>query len=240
MKRVIFLIVVMGLVAMAAVAQAKNKIYGVAGSRLESEGYRIFAGDGILGTVEKGGTAASADSCSSADEATAKLLGDASATRSDNRLPLGADAKPSYSVACLTFRSVVERLKSAEDFRRLWLLFGDSVTDDYAVDILNKGGMNDETATVIEAQRLNTVAKYLEFFTKNKEWRLTEYTFLSQALKARKDKPLSPLFSHFIAGLLTGDAQKAYYAVMFIDLDNLGDRFAYPVVPAGASQVKGP
>jgi hypothetical protein len=153
---------------------------------------------------------------------------------------LEADAKPSYSVACRTFRAVVERLKSAEDIRRLWLLFGDSVTDNYAEDVLNKNGMNDETTTVIEAQRLNTVAKYIEFFTKNKEWRLTEYTFLSQALKARKDKPLSPLFSHFIAGLLTGDAQKAYYAVMFIDLDNLGDRFAYTMVPVGDIQTKGP
>ena len=73
------------------------------------------------------------------------------------------------------------------------------------------------------------VSKYIEFFTKNKDWKLTEYTFLSQAFKARKDKTLSPVFSRFIAAILTGDTEKTFQVVKSIDIENLGDRFNAPV-----------
>jgi hypothetical protein len=76
---------------------------------------------------------------------------------------------------------------------------------------------------------LEAVSKYIEFFTNNKEWKLTEYTFLSQAFKARKDKTLSPAYVQFISALLTGDAEKAFQVVRSIDLDDLGGRFIPPV-----------
>jgi hypothetical protein len=88
---------------------------------------------------------------------------------------------------------------------------------------------------LVESKRLSIVSKYIDFFTKNKEWKLSEYTFLSQAFKSRKDKALSPAFVQFIEALLTGDKEKAFQVVKSVDLENLGARF----VPSGpGSRVK--
>lgn len=228
MNRVILM--VMTILAMAAGAHAKNFVYGVDRNSLESEGYKVFVSNKILDTVDRIAPAAriGADYCNGVDKSTTNNLGDLNSLRSDNRLSLGADTKISYSAACSTYYSVVDRLKTADDIRRLWLLFGDSATDDFAVETLKNTGFDDERRILIETKRLAIVSKYIEFFTKNKEWRLTDYTFLSQAFKSRKGKPLSPAYSQFIAALLTGDTEKAFQVVKSIDLDNLGNRFIAP------------
>lgn len=230
MKRVI-LIVMAGL-AFATGAQAKNYVYGSEGSSIEGEGYKLFASDKILNTVDKvdRNTDIAATYCTGVDENSAKQLGDISAVRSDNRLSIAVNAKISYSAACLTYFTLLERLKTADDIRRLWLLFADSATDDYVVQTLKDSGINEDTSILIEIKRLGIVSRYIEFFTKNKEWRLTDYTFLSQAFKARKGKTLSPVFSQFIAALLTGGTDKAFQVVKSIDLDNLGSRLIAPGV----------
>ena len=232
MKRAILMVI--AVLAIASAAQAKNQVYGTAGKSMESEGYKLFVSDKIVGTVAGtvDGKAFGEDYCSNADKETTKNLGDVAAQKSDKRLSLPADAKVSYSAACSTYNSVVDRLKTPDDIRKLWLLFGDSATDDYALETLKNRGANEdinaEVSLLIEMKRLAVVSKYIEFFTKNKDWRLTEYTFLSQAFKARKDKTLSPLYSRFIAALLTGDTEKAFQTVKSIDIENLGDRFSAP------------
>ena len=133
MKRVILM--AMAVLAITAGAQAGNYFYGAEGNSLESEGFKLFASDKILDTVDKptGRTGSDAGYCTDADENATKLIGDISTVRADNRLPIDANKKTSYAVACVTYYSVIERLKSADDIRRLWLLFGDSATDDYVV-----------------------------------------------------------------------------------------------------------
>jgi len=231
MNRVI--LIILALLAMATGAQAKNHVYGVEGSSVEGDGYKLFLSDNIVNTVARidNSTSNLAAYCKSADDNTTKNLGDINAIRYDMRLSIAENSRISYAAACNTYNSVVDRLKSADDIRRLWLLFADSATDDFATQILKEKGVNEETSTVIELKRLTVVSKYIDFFTKNKEWKLTEYTFLSQAFKSRKGKVLSPAFNQFIEALLTGDAEKAYKRVKSIDLDNLGNRF----VPAGTS-----
>jgi hypothetical protein len=228
MNRVILM--VMAMLAMATGAQAKNQIYGVDRSGIETEGYKIFVSDKIVNTVEIIDNAAGngVGYCDSVDKNTSMNLGDINTIRSDNRLSIGADAKISYSAACLTYNTVVERLKTTDDIRRLWLLFADSATDDFVVETLKDKEMKEEGILLIEIKRLAIVSKYVEFFTKNKEWKLTEYTFLSQAFKSRKGMTLSPAFSQFIKALLTGDTEKAFKDVKSVDLDNLGNRFVAP------------
>jgi hypothetical protein len=233
MKSVILLIVAFFTMAMGA--QAKNYIYHDVGSSLESEGYKLFAGDNIVNTVNKGNDN-SAGYCNSVDENTSNKLGDISTIRSDNRLTIGIDTKISYSAACFTYNTVLERLKSADDIRRLWLLFADSVTDDYAAETLKARGVTEDSSVLIEMRRLAIVSKYIEIFTKNKDWKLSEYTFLSQAFKARKDKPLSPAFCQFITALLTGDTEKAFLVVKSIDIDSIGSRFVPPVTSGPAAK----
>jgi hypothetical protein len=142
----------------------------------------------------------------------------------------------------LTYSSVVKQLKTADDVRKLWLLFGDSATDDFAVETLKTGGgteeLDKEAALLIESKRLSIVSKYLDFFTKNKEWKLSEYTFLSQAFKSHKDKALSPAFVQFIEALLTGDKEKAFQAVKSVDLENLGACFVPSDPRGGTKEVK--
>ena len=224
------ILMVTAILATASGAQAKNQVYGVVGSSIEGEGYKLFVSDKILDTVERIDNARTGtDYCSGVDENTSKNLGDINTIRSDNRLPLGADERISYSAACLAYHSVLERLKTADDVRRLWLLFGDAATDDFAVETLRGGDYPDERSLLIETKRLAIVSKYIEFFfTKNKDWKLTDYTFLSQAFKSRKGKTLSPAYTQFVTALLTGDAAKAFRVVESIDLDNLGNRFVAP------------
>jgi hypothetical protein len=229
------ILVVMVIFALATGAQAKNQIYGVPGGSIAiaGEGYKLFVSDKILDTVERIDAGKSKDIagyCKSADENTSKSLGEAGTLRSDDRLSIPAGKKISYSAACLTYSSMVKQLKTADDVRKLWLLFGDSATDDFAVETLKKGGgteeLDKEAALLIESKRLTVVSKYIEFFyTRNKEWKLTDYTFLSQTFKSRKDKALSPAFGQFIEALLTGDKKKASQIVKSIDLENLGVRF---------------
>jgi len=220
---------VMAVLAMATGAQAKNQTYDVKGRSIEGEGYKLFVSDKIIETVDKG---SGAGHCDTVEENTSKILGDSGAVHLDDRLSIAANTKISYSAACSAYASVIERLKSADDIRKLWLLFGDSATDDFAVDTLkNKGTneeLNEEASLLIELRRLAIVSKYIEFFTKNKEWRLTDYTFLSQAFKSLKGKSLSPVYRQFVAALLTGDSEKAFQVVNSIDLDNLGSRFVVP------------
>ncbi len=229
MNRVI--LIVMAMLAMATGVQAKNYFYHDTESSMESEGYKLFGSDKIADTVMKidKGSDIVANYCNNVDENTSKKLGDISTISSDNRLSIGADIKISYSAACFTYSTVVERLKTADDIRRLWLLFADSATDDYAVETIKARGTNEESSVLIEVKRLAIVSKYIDFFTKNKEWRLSDYTFLSQAFKSRKGKTLSPVFSQFITAILTGDTEKAFQDVKSIDLDNLGSRFVAPV-----------
>jgi hypothetical protein len=232
MKRVILMVI--AVLAIASAAQAKNQTYGVDGRSIEGEGYKLFVSDKIVNTVARtvDGKAFGDDYCSNADKETTKNLGDIGIIRTDKRLSIPTDAKISYSAACSTYNSVVDRLKTPDDIRKLWLLFGDSATDDYVLETLkNKGPneeINDEVRLLIELKRLAIVSKYIEFFTKNKDWKLTEYTFLSQAFKARKDKTLSPVFSRFIAAILTGDTEKTFQVVKSIDIENLGDSFSAP------------
>lgn len=232
MNRVILL--VMAILTMATGVQAKNQVYGVDGRSLEGEGYKIFISDKILDTIDRKdiGKDAGAGYCKTVDENTSNNLGDINTIRSDNRLSIAVNTKISYSAACITYNSVVERLKTADDIRKLWLLFGDSATDDFAVETLKNIGtneeINEEVSLLIEMKRLAIVSKYIEFFTKNKEWKLTEYTFLSQAIKSRKGKTLSPAYSQFIEALLKGDTEKAFQVVKSIDIKNLGNRFIAP------------
>ncbi len=226
-------LILMAVLTIATAAQAKNYFYNNDGMTMESEGYKLFASDRIVDTVAKVEADKAAGYCSGVEENTAKNLGDANALRSDKRLAIGDSAKVSYSTSCSTFNSVVERLKSPDDVRRLWLLFADSATDDYAAETLKAKGPGEDASVLIEMKRLEAVSKYIEFFTKNKDWKLTDYTFLSQAFKARKDKPLSPAYSQFVAALLTGDAEKAYQVVKSVDLDNLGSRFVVPEATKG-------
>jgi hypothetical protein len=222
------ILMVMVFFALAAGAQAKNHVYGVEGSSIEGEGYKLFASDKIVDTVDRNahGNKADAGYCTGVDVNTSKSLGNIAALRADNRLSIGDHRRISYYTACLTFNSLVERLKTADDIRRLWLLFGDSATDDFVVETLKETGFEEERSILIETKRLAMVSKYLEFFTKNKDWKLTEYTFLSQAFKLRKGKTLSPVYRQFIEALLTGDTEKAFRVVTSIDLDNLGGRFS--------------
>ncbi len=236
MKRVALVTIIV--LAITQAAHAKNYVYQDESSSLESEGYKLFASDGIINTIEK--IDAKMDSkayCKDADKNTASHVGDIDSVRADDRLSIEANAKISYSSSCSAYYSVLEHLNTADDVRKLWLLFGDSVTDEYAVETIKSHGAGEDASVLIEMRRLSTVSKYLEFFfTKNKEWRLTEYTFLSQAFKARKGKTLSPAFSQFITALLTGDSEKALRIVRAIDLDNLGNRFmtAQPTVSVKA------
>lgn len=225
MNRVILAVV--AFLAMATCVQAKNHVYGVGRGGIEGEGYKQFASDKIVDTVARIAPGDKVEAyCTTAEANTAKSLGDVATLRSDNRLSIGGQTKISYYTACVTYNAVVEGLHAADDIRRLWLLFGDSATDDYAAETLKDTGFEDERSILVETKRLATVSKYIEFFTKNNEWRLTDYTFLSQAFKARKGKTLSPLFRQFIEALLTGDTEKARRAVTSIDLDNLGSRFS--------------
>ncbi len=229
MKRVI--LIVMVLLAIASTAQAKNYFCGDQELSMLSEGYKLFISDNIINTVDKieSGADARTAYCVGADENTAKHIGEIGVVRSDKRLRINGNAKISYSAACNTYCSVVERLKTADDIRRLWLLFADSATDEYAAETIKKHAVKEDPGALIEMRRLEAVSKYIEFFTTNKEWKLTEYTFLSQALKVRKDKTLSPAYVQFISALLTGDAEKAFQVVKSIDLDDLGGRFIPPV-----------
>jgi hypothetical protein len=228
MKKTILLAV--AVLTIAATAQAKNVVYRDKGSTMESEGYKLFVSDTILNTVEKVDPPAVKAYCADAEENTAKHIGAISAVRTDDRLPLDANAKISYSAACRTYYTVLDRFKTADDMRRLWLLFADAAVDEYALEALKNHSTAEDAAVLIEMKRLNAVAKYIEFFyAKNKEWKLTDYTFLSQAFKSRKEKPLSPAFSQFIGALLTSDTEKAFQAVTSVDLDNLGARF----IPTG-------
>jgi hypothetical protein len=229
------ILMVIAVLAIAAGAQAKNYFYGDPVLSMESEGYKLFISDNILNTVEKADRGADGvvAYCANEGDNTAKHIGDISVVRSDSRLSLGVDAKISYSVACSTYYSVVKRLKTADDIRQLWLLFADSATDDYAAETIKKSGVNEDFSALIEMRRLKTVSQYIEFFTRNKDWRLTDYTFLSQAFKSRKDKTLSPAYVQFITSLLTGDAEKAFQVVRSIDLDNLGSRFIAPKAGSG-------
>jgi hypothetical protein len=231
MNWVIFM--VMAILATATGAQAKNFIYGSTGRSIESDGYKLFVSDKILSTVNRvDDTGTGAGYCNTETENTAKNLGDISTIHSDNRLSIASDTKISYTAACSTYNSVVARLKTADDIRKLWLLFGDSATDDFVLETLkNKGTneeINEEASILIESKRLTVVSKYIEFFTKNKEWKLTDYTFLSQAFKSRKGKTLSPAYSQFVEALLTGDTEKAFQVIKLIDMENLGDRFIAP------------
>ncbi len=233
MNRVVLMVMIF--LAIASAAQAKNQFYGDQELSMLSEGYKLFISDNIINTVDKieRGADARTAYCTGADEKTAKHIGDISVVRSDNRLRISGNTKISYSAACNTYYSVVERLKTADDIRRLWLLFADSGTDGYAAETIKKHGVNEDPSALIELRRLEVVSKYIEFFTNNKDWKLTEYTFLSQAFKARKDKPLSPVFAQFISALLTGDAEKAFRVLKSIDLDDLGSRFIPPVSSDG-------
>jgi hypothetical protein len=228
------ILIVMAVLTMTSGAQAKNNVYGVNRSSLESEGYKLFVSDKILDTVARiaNDSGSSVGYCNTVDKNTAESLGDISTLRSDTRVSIPVTAKPSYFAACTTYNSVVERLKSADDIRKLWLLFGDSATDDYVVETLKNWGkseeINGEIRLLIEMKRLAIVSKYIEFFTKNKEWKITDYTFLSQAYKSRKGKTLSPAYSQFIEALLTGDREKALQVLNSIDLENLGIRFMVP------------
>lgn len=228
------ILMVMAMLATATGAQAKNFVYGSADRSIESEGYKLFVSDKILTTVNRvyNDNSTGAGYCNTEAENTSKNLGEISTIRSDNRLAIAADTKISYTAACSTYNSVVERLKTADDIRKLWLLFGDSATDDFVVETLKNRGLdeeiNKETSILIESKRLAIVSKYIEFFTKNKEWKLTDYTFLSQAFKSRKSKTLSPAYSQFVEALLTGDTEKAFQVVKSIDIENLGDRFIAP------------
>ena len=238
MKRVILLVA--AVMAFASGAEAKNHFYGVAGRSMEEKGYKLFVSDKIGNTVARtvDGKPFGDDYCINADKETTKSLGDAAEHRSDKRLSIPADAKVSYLTACATYNALVDRLKTADDIRKLWLVFGDSATDGYVQETLKKKGadaeINDEVSLLIEEKRLAVVAKYIEFFTKNPDWKLTEYSFLSQAFKARKDKTLSPDFARFVESLLTGDTEKAVRIVQSVDLDNLGERF----LPPGAGEQK--
>jgi hypothetical protein len=232
-------LIVMAVLATATGAQAKNHIYGVTGASIaiEGEGYKLFVSDKILNTVDRIDNGKSNDTgrgnCNTVEQDTSKNLGDTNAIRSDNRLSIPANTKISYAAACSTYHAVVGRLKTADDIRKLWLLFGDSVTDAFVVETLKNRGMseeiNEEVGLLIESKRLSIVSQYLEYFlTKNKEWKLTDYTFLSQAFKSQKGKTLSPAYSQFIEALLTGDADKAFQVVKSIDIENLGTRFVAP------------
>jgi hypothetical protein len=228
------ILMVIAILVTATGAQAKNFVYGSTGRSIESEGYKLFVSDKILDTVSRIATDTStvAGYCNTEADNTSKNIGDISTIRSDNRIVIAADTKISYTSACSTYISVVKRLNTADDIRKLWLLFGDSATDDFVVETLKNRGMdeeiNEETSILIESKRLAVVSKYIEFFLKNKEWKLTDYTFLSQAFKSRKGKTLSPAYSQFVEALLTGDTEKAFQVIKLIDMENLGERFIAP------------
>ena len=224
------ILMVITILAMATGVQAKNSVYGVGKGGLEREGYKLFVSDKILDTISRAGTGddLGAGYCNALEGNTTKNLGDISTLRSDNRFSIPAAAKISYPAACLTYSSVIKRLKTADDVRKLWLLFADSATDYFAAETLKKDASDDEKNLFIELKRLDIVSKYIEFFTKNKDWKLTDYTFLAQALKSRKGKVLSPAFCRFIEALVTGDDGKAFQVVKSIDMENLGSRFIAP------------
>lgn len=225
---------VMVILAISTGAEAKNQVYGVEGRGVEGEGYKLFVNDKIVDTVYRTGSGTGSDAgyCSSAAENTAHNLGGIDTIRSDNRLSIPATTNVSYSAACSTYNAVVDRLRTANDIRKLWLLFGNSATDDFAVETLLKAGtdekIREEAHLLIELKRLAIVSKYIEFFTKNNEWKLTEYTFLSQAFKVRKGKELSPAYIQFIQALVTGDTETAFHVVTSIDIENLGNQFVVP------------
>ena len=167
MKQVLLLAVTV-IFAMAGGAQAKNQIYGVGKAGMQSEGYKLFTSDKILDTVGRTDKISAATFCNDADEFTQKNLGNISSIRSDNRFSIAANANITYSGACLTYNAVVARLQSSDDIRKLWLLFGDSATDEYAVETLKKKSadeeINNEVSLLIEMKRLAIVSKYIEFF----------------------------------------------------------------------------
>jgi predicted small secreted protein len=228
MKRTILMAV--AILAMASGVQAKNSVYGVGSGGIVNDGYKLFVSDKILDTISRAGYGDDHDAgyCNAEERNTTKNLGDISTIRSDNRFSIPAAAKISYPAACLTFGSVIKRLKTADDVRKLWLLFADSATDEFAAETLKKDASDEELRLYIELKRLDIVSKYIEFFTKNKDWKLTDYTFLAQALKSRKGKVLSPAFCRFIEALVTGDDEKAFQVVKSIDMENLGSRFIVP------------
>jgi len=213
-------------------AQAKNQIYGSSerGIKIEGDGYNLFVSDAILDTVDRKRDSNDnvAGFCKKESENTSDHLGEVNAIRRDNRLSIAANAKISYFNSCKTYSAVVDRLTTADDVRKLWLLFGDSTTDGFAIEALQKKETNQEINAeidlMIESKRLAIISKYIEFFLKNKEWKLSDYTFLSQAFKARKNQPLSPAYVQFIEALLTGNTETAFKVVTTIDIDNFGAR----------------
>jgi hypothetical protein len=236
---------VMVILVISTGAEAKNQVYGIEGRGVEGEGYKLFISDRIVDTVYRADSGTGSDApeyCSSAAENTTHNLGGIDTIRSDSRLAIPATTKVSYSAACSSYNAVVDRLRTANGIRKLWLLFGDSATDDFAVETLKSAGtdekISEEAHLLIELKRLAIVSKYIEFFTKNKEWKLTEYTFLSQAFKARKGTGLSPAYIRFIQALLTGDTETAFHVVTSIDMENLGERFAVPAPANLVTQTK--
>ncbi|HEX9078931.1 MAG TPA: hypothetical protein VF795_05045 [Desulfuromonadaceae bacterium] len=232
MNRMVFALIAM--LAMSTGARAENYLYGIPGLEMQNPGYTVFDSESIVNTVERSDTGAVPNDafCSKADEEYAKHIGEINAIRFDKRLSIVSGRNASYSLSCKTYRSVIDKLKSADDIRRLWLLFADPV-------VIEKVGKDDgknqdqRKKGEVELRRLEAVSKYIEFFTKNKGWKLTDYTFLSQAFKARKDKPLSPAYAGFLSSLLTGDTEMALRIVKSIDMDNIGNTF---IVPAAAEK----
>jgi hypothetical protein len=229
MKRTILMAVT--ILAMATGAQAKNSVYGTNKGSIVNDGYKLFVSDKILDTISRTGIGDDLDAgyCNAEEKNTTYNLGDISTIRSDKRFSIPATAKTSYPAACLTYNSVIKRLKTADDARKLWLLFADSATDDFAVETLKKDASDEEKSLFIELKRLDIVSKYIQYFTRREGWKLTDYTFLAQALKTRKGKALSPAYCRFIEALVTGDAEKAFQVVKSIDIENLGSRFISPV-----------
>jgi hypothetical protein len=228
MKRTILMAVT--ILAMATGAEAKNSVYGTDKGSIVSDGYKLFVSDKILDTINRTGNGVDLDAgyCNAEEKNTTYHLGDISKIRSDKRFSIPAGAKISYPAACLTYNSVMKRLKTADDVRKLWLLFADSATDDFAVETLKKDAGDEEKSLFIELKRLDIVSKYLQYFTRSEGWKLTDYTFLAQAFKTRKGKVLSPAFSRFIEALVTGNADEAFQVVKSIDIENMGSRFVAP------------
>jgi hypothetical protein len=226
----VLLLAILALSLLAGKAQARDYFYRSDGSSLESEGYRLFASDDIIKTVDKaaGATDRLSRYCANVDETTSRLLGDIRSLHADSRLAIPASSATSYGEACLTYYSVLDRLTSADDIRRLWLVFADAATDDYAQSLVNRKGISEETRILVELRRLADVSKYIEYFSRNSGWRLSDYTFLSQAFRSRKGKSLSPAFSRFVAALLTGQTDNGLQVVKSVDLDDLGRRLAAP------------
>ena len=229
MKQTILMAVT--ILAMATGAQAKNSVYGTDKGSIVSDGYKLFVSDKILDTITRAGIGDDLDAgyCNAEEKNTTFNLGDISKIRSDKRFSIPATAKISYPTACITYNSVIKRLKTADDARKLWLLFADSATDDFAAETFKKDAGDEEKNLLVELKRLDIVSKYIQYFTRSEGWKLTDYTFLAMAIKTRKGKALSPAFSRFIEALVTGDTEEAFQVVKSIDIENLGSRFMAPV-----------